>query len=48
MKKIKLYAGTSENVMLQQQSFLRLDCVKMYDCGQSAGKTRINLEYIKT
>jgi hypothetical protein len=39
MKKIELYAGTSENILV-------LAKVKIQDCGQSAGKTRIREVYI--
>ena len=34
MKKIELYAGTSENILI-------LEKVKIQNCGQSAGKARI-------
>ena len=36
MEKIELNAGTSENILV-------LEKVKIQNCGQSAGKTRINV-----
>ena len=36
MEKIELYAGTSENIQIL------LKKVKILNCGQSAGKARIN------